>query len=142
MKKILFIAALATLPFVLFAQKPLKGPLDGKTYVVEHLKEGKKKPIDPPDELKFNAGKFKSKYFTDWGFTKAGIYQVTFADSTKKDCTWTTDMVNDIEEKMTWNATITGDEIEGTTELVNKKGEKKYSYSFTGTLKGNKTAKK
>jgi len=125
------------------AQNNTKGPLDGKTYIVDIFKEGKKKPLDS-DELKFNLGKFRSKYFADWGFTKANKYQVTSVDSTSgatKTISWTTETTSDIKETMTWTGTINGEDIEGTSEIVNAKGETKYSFTFNGKLKG-KPAKK
>lgn len=101
-------------------------------------KEGKKKPMDP-DELKFDAGKFKSKSFAEWGFTKAMPYKITSVDSTDasaKAYSWTAETINDIKEVMTWEGTIKGDDIDGTAVLVNAKGETKYNYTYTGKLKG------
>jgi hypothetical protein len=135
--------AFVLLPFLVVAQPPVKGPLDGKTYTIDVYKEGKKKSFDS-DELKFNTGKFKSKLFADWGFTKASKYSITSIDSTSSDSkvySWTTETVSDIKEKMTWTGTITGENIEGTSEIVNAKGETSYSFNYTGKLKG-KPAKK
>lgn len=135
MKKHLFILFFAVVPFILLAQKPMKGPLDAKIYKVDVVKDGKKKPMDPPEELKFTAGKFKSTpNFSDWGFVKPAVYHATL-DSASSTYTLEVETINDIEEKMTWNATITGDDIEGTAVLMNKKGETKYSYTFTGKIK-------
>lgn len=122
---------------ILKAQTQNKGPLDKKTFTVEVFKEGKKKALDS-DELKFNLGKFKSKYFSDWGFTKASIYKVTSVDSTSENkiYSWTSETTSDIKETMTWSGTITGEDIEGTSQIVNAKGETKYSFTFTGKLKG------
>lgn len=133
-------AAFFNFSFLIFnshAQAPKKMPLDGQVFVAEIIKEGKKKPLDP-DELKFSAGKFKSVLFADWGFTKASKYEIISIDSTSSDVkiySWTAETINDIEEKMMWSGTIKGEEIEGTSELVNKKGETKYNYTFTGKLK-------
>jgi hypothetical protein len=136
-KKIIIVFLLAA-PLAVFSQVPLKGPLDGKTFIVDTYKEGKKKPLDT-DELKFITGKFKSKYFADWGFTKASVYKITSIDSTSSETkiySWTAEATSDIKEKMTWTGTITGEEIEGTSEIVSAKGEKTYSFTFTGKLKG------
>ena len=138
MKTNLLILFLAELPYAVMAQTPLKGPLDGKTFTVDIFKEGKKKRLDE-DDLKFSAGKFKSKYFVDWGFTKPSIYKITSIDSTSsatKIYSWTAVTINDIKETMNWSGAITGEDIEGTSDLVNTKGEKKYSYTFSGKLKG------
>ena len=139
MKKYIIILLAASLPFAVMAQAPKKGPLDKKTFIIEMTKEGKKKPMDP-DELKFDAGKVKSKTFVDWGFTKAGEYKITFIDSTTtkdvKIYTWEAKCVNDIKEELNWQGTITGEEIEGSAELIDAKGNSKYTYSYTGKLKG------
>jgi hypothetical protein len=144
MNKFLFSLLLISSPVILTAQVPnnTKGPLDGKTFTVDTYKEGKKKPLDA-DELKFALGKFKSKYFADWGFTKASKYQIISVDSTSgtKTYSWTAETTSDIKETMTWSGTITGEEIEGTSEIVNDKGKQTYSFTFSGKLKG-KPAKK
>src|ERR1035437_2286482 len=134
-KKIIAVFFLAA-PLAAFSQVPLKGPLDGKTFNVDVFKEGKKKPLDV-DELKFNQGKFKSKYFTDWGFTKASKYVITSVDSTSgvKVYSWTAETTSDIKETMTWTGTINGEDMEGTSEIINAKGETKYSFTFNGKLK-------
>lgn len=65
------------------------------------------------------------------------MYQVASADSStaNKVINWTTECVNDIKETLTWTATITGEEIEGTAILVDKKGKSRQNYTFTGKLK-------
>jgi uncharacterized protein YxeA len=139
MKKHLIIFLIAVLPLSLLAQTPQKGPLDKKTFIIDITKEGKKKPMDP-DEIKFDAAKFKSKTFADWGFTKAMPYKITSIDSTTtpgvKIYSFTVETINDIKEVMTWEGTIKGEDIDGTAELVSAKGEHKYSYTYTGKLKG------
>lgn len=137
MKKSLLILLVAALPLALFAQAP-KGPLDGRIYETDVTKEGKKKPLDP-DEFKFSAGKFKSRNFGEsYGFKKNVPYLVTSVDSSnvqEKIYTWKAECINDIKDVLIWEGTIKGDEIEGTGELSNAKGEKRWSYTFTGKLK-------
>jgi uncharacterized protein YxeA len=138
MKKSFILLLISAMPFALLAQAPKKGPLDKKTYTIEITKDGKKKPMDP-DELKFEAGKVKCKSFVDWGFTKPGEYTITSVDSSDasaKVYSWSATTVNDIKENMNWEGTITGEDIEGTAALVTAKGDTKYSYTFTGKLKG------
>ena len=113
---------------------------------MEIVKEGKKKPINPSDEIRFAAGKFKTpcEDFNNWGFVKPGIYKITSIDSSNasaKVYSWTADLISDIKETITWAGTIKGDNIEGTAQLANEKGEKKYSYTFSGKLKGNAAKK-
>ena len=137
MNKFFLFLLLISSSVILKAQTQSKGPLDKKTFNVEIFKEGKKKPLDS-DELKFNLGKFKSKYFSDWGFTKASTYRVTSVDSTSENkiYSWTVETTSDIKETMTWTGTINGEDIEGTSQIVNAKGETKYSFTFNGKLKG------
>ncbi|MEK6615664.1 MAG: hypothetical protein AABZ32_06080 [Bacteroidota bacterium] len=137
MLKLFSVFLLTLSPMIFMAQPPAKGPLDKKTFTVTIYKEGKKNPYDQ-DELKFNTGKFKSVFFADWGFTKASIYQIISVDSTSsptKIYSWTAETISDIKEKMMWSGIITGEDIEGTSEVVNAKGETKYSFTFTGKLK-------
>jgi hypothetical protein len=64
---------------------------------------------------------------------------ITSVDSTSgegKTYSWTAETTSDIKETMTWTGTITGEEMEGTSEIVNAKGETKYSFTFNGKLKG------
>lgn len=122
-----------------FAQAPKKLPLDGQKFSAEIKEEGKKKPWDP-DEVNFNSGKFKCPIFADdgWGFAKAGKYQITH-DSTTSDgiriYSWVGDLVNEREETLSWSGMVKGEDIEGTIELVNKKGKPQGNYSFSGKLK-------
>lgn len=137
LKKISTLLVIA-LPVITFAQIPAKGPLDKQRFTAEILEEGKKKPLDP-DDLNFNAGKFKSVVFGDWGFTKAAKYEVSNIDSTSqqdiKIYTWNSKLVNDLADTLKWSGTIKGEEIEGTIALINKKGTTKRNYTFTGKMK-------
>lgn len=137
MKKKLCLLLLATTPFPTFSQVK-KLALDGQKFTVEILEDGKKKPFDP-DDLSFSTGKVKSALFGDWGFVKAAKYEVAAIDSTTtqgvKIYSWIADMTNEQEEKLSWSGTVSGDEIEGTIELVNKKGQTKKTFTFTGKLK-------
>lgn len=138
MLKKIVVSFIALTPSLLFAQAPVKGPLDGKKYTAEITEEGKKKPLDP-DDLTFNAGKFKSVVFADWGFSKAMKYEISGIDSTTtqgvKIYSWHVDLSNDQEEKLSWSGSINAEDIEGTIELINKKGVTKKTFSFTGKLK-------
>lgn len=125
-----------SVPFFLFAQPVKKMPLDGRTYITEILEDGKKKPLEP-DDLKFNAGKFKSTLFADWSFTKSGKYEINSKDSTSsgKTYSWFAELVNESGEKLVWAGTANEEEIDGTIEYVNKKGAVKKTYTFTGKIK-------
>jgi hypothetical protein len=138
--KILFLAFFTFLIFNCSAQapNPNKGPLDGRKFTAEIFETGKKKPLDP-DDLSFVAGKFKSVVFADWGFTKPMKYLINEVDTTTtpgvKIYSWAVDQMNDIDEKLAWSGQINGEDIEGTIELINKKGVTKKSFTFTGKMK-------
>lgn len=138
MKKNLILLLFSALSFNLLAQTAQKGPLDGKTFIIEMFKNGKKKPMEP-DEFKFTSGKFKSKFFGEqWGF-KQGPYKINSIDSTNataKIYSWTAETVSDIKEVTTWKGTINGEDLEGTSEMVDEKGKSEYTFTFTGKLKG------
>lgn len=139
MKKYFLVLLVSALSFAAFSQS-VKGPLDGRIYETEvsKVKDDKKKSLIEGDEFKFAQGKFKSRFFTEEYKFKQGLYTVVSVDSsdaTKKVITWKATCINDIKDEVTWEGTITGDDIEGTGELVDSKGKKKFSYSFTGKLK-------
>ena len=133
---LLFIAA----PLIMLAQAPPpKLPLDGKKFTAEITEDGKKKPLDP-DDISFASGKFKSVLFADegWDFSKAAKYQITKDSTTAegiKIYSWVADLVNANDEKLAWSGSIKEDDIEGTIELVNRKGKTQKTYAFTGKLK-------
>ena len=127
-------------PLAMLAQTPPpKLPLDGKKFTAEIVEDGKKKPLDP-DDLSFMSGKFKSSLFADvgWDFNKAAKYQITKDSTTAegiKIYSWVADLVNENEEKLSWSGSIKDEDIEGTIELVSKKGKTQKTYAFTGKLK-------
>ncbi|MFI5163644.1 MAG: hypothetical protein ACHQHP_00175 [Bacteroidia bacterium] len=139
MNKFLFSLFMLSAPVIINAQpqNKNKGAFDGQKYKAEITEDGKKKPLDP-DDLSFMNGKFKSSLFVDWGFEKAGKYEITKIDSsnaTAKVYSWTAELIDAQDEKLEWSGSITGDEIEGTIEYVSKKGSTKKTYTFTGKLK-------
>ncbi|HEY4798243.1 MAG TPA: hypothetical protein VII99_04115 [Bacteroidia bacterium] len=139
LKKIFTISVLLS-SVIALAQTPVKGPMDGKKFTTEIFEVGKKKPLEP-DDLSFNSGKFKSVLFGDqgWDFNKPGKYLITNIDSMTtqgvKLYSWVVDLVNEHEEKLSWSGTFNGDNIEGTVELVNKKGKTEKSFTFNGKMK-------
>ena len=139
MKKNLILLLVSALPFTLLAQTPQKGPFDGKIFEATVTKDGKKKPMDP-DELKFAAGKYKSKNFSEEYKFKNAPYTVTSIDSTStagvKIYSWKCESANDLKDVATWEGTISGEDIDGTVDLVDVKGKKIFSCTFTGKLKG------
>ena len=147
MKKIFstaFTMALVSLlfsSFVFIQGKKVTGPLDGKKFTILLVQGGKK---EIPDEMSFTSGKCKTTYFTKEYEFPAKLYDVTYIDSTntdKRNYEFTWESMNEWKEKIALTATIEGDEIEGTAEVVGKKGKTTKTYTFTGKLKKKKGAK-
>lgn len=121
-----------------YAQSKKKsGKLDRKSYTCQVILK-KKSAVD---ELKFAGGTFQCKTLLDEGF-KASEYETTVDSSASPPTiTFTCEAKDDKENVFTWTGTVTGDDLEGTATLTDKKGKTKKSYSFNGTLKGKKPKK-
>ncbi|MGP8214290.1 MAG: hypothetical protein ACLQQ4_01870 [Bacteroidia bacterium] len=120
--------------------KKKSGKLDKKTYTCVITPAGKKKSL--PDEIKFSGGIFQCKELTDAGFKpseyEATVDTVAFPHETSFTC----EAKDDKDNTFTWEGKVTGDDIEGSATLTDKKGKTKKSLTFTGTLKGKKAARK
>lgn len=122
-----------------YAQRKKPGKLDRKTYEVEMLIVGKKKATI--DEFKFVSGTFQCKLMTDDEF-RASPYDATVDSSTSPPTiTYTCTAKNAKDDQFTFTGTVKGDDIEGTADLVDKKGKAKKSYTYTGVTKGKKQTK-
>lgn len=125
-----------------FAQK--KSPdkiLANKIYTIELTVKSGKKAADPvPDEISFKSDKIGSKVLKDEFEINPSNYTVT-VDSSATDGTsinFESEGKNSSDEVLKWEGSVTGENIEGTAVLTNKKGKVKSEFSFTGTLKGKK----
>jgi hypothetical protein len=125
----------------LFAQAKKKvTPLDGKVYIVEIIKEGKKKPETSEDPFKFTNGKFKSTQFYDWGLD-AGTFDCAYEDSTAdvKVVKFTAEMKDKGNGDIaTFEGTVRNDSIQGTAAIKSKKGKLRDNYLFSGSVKQKK----
>ena len=143
MKKTI-ITLLSLLLFVSFGNaqsKKKSGKLDRKSYTCDVTPDGKKKAEPVKDELKFSGGTFQCKTLTDEGF-KASEYDATVDSSASPPSySFTCNAKDDKDDTYTWTGTVTGDDIQGTGVLTNKKGKTKKSCTFSGTLKGKKPKK-
>lgn len=138
MKRIIvtFLAMLVVVNFGYAQAKKKGGKLDRRTFVVEMLIKGKKKA--DIDEFKFINGTFQCKTMTDDEF-RAGPYDATVDSSTSPPTiTYTCTVKNTKDDEFTFTGTVKGDDIEGTADLVDKKGKTKKSYTYTGYTKGKK----
>jgi hypothetical protein len=125
-----------------YAQSKKKsGNLDRKTYACDVTPDGKKKAKAVPDELKFSGGTFQCKLLLGENF-KVSEYDATVDSSTSPPTiTFTCEAKDEKENVFIWTGKVTGDDIEGTATLTNKKGKTEKSFSFSGTLKGKKSKK-
>lgn len=119
-----------------YAQKKEK-LLGEKQFDIELTEQGKKKtPAPVKDQLLFRADKISSSYMMrEYVFTASG-YKAT-ADSTSGSpvITFTSDSKNADGDLLKWNGTVTGEAMEGTAVITDKKGKSKAEYTFKGQQK-------
>ncbi len=121
----------------LFGQKKEKDKvLVNKTYTVEITETSAKKPKVINDEISFKAEKLNSKFMTAENAIPAALYTVS-VDSTSdpKAITFQSEGKTADGLVVKWDGTVTGEAIDGTAVITNKKGKTVHEYSFTGTLK-------
>ena len=123
-----------------FAQKRVKGPLDGRIYSITLTEEGKKKPEEIKDDVSLINGKLKSNFMTQASFLQTD-YQFEI-DSTEETPTikFTAESKTESQQRFSWEGTVDGDDVTGTA-VIHKKGKVVHSYSFTGTQKNKRKAK-
>ena len=126
--------------FPAFGQKKEKDKaLAGKVFTVEFTQVGGKKASDPvADEISFKSEKLNSKFMTTENQFLPTPYTAT-VDSSDSYMTITFEASgkNQADEEIRWEGTASGEDIEGTVQII-KKGRVKKEYSFTGTLKAKK----
>ena len=108
------------------AVAPVSHDLDGRTFAVQLVKEGKP---DDPDNLIFDKGTFDSTACRKYGYVKT-------AYTIKKEGETTTFKASSTSEEYGvnyWTGTIKGDAITG--KMVWDNGKKKVNYTYTGKLK-------
>ncbi len=149
---LLSICVLFTLSNNIYAQKKeapaKKGPPDkllaGKIFTIELVGQGKKAGDPEADEISFKGGVFTSNLMKKENEFKPGPYTVEADSSAEagKTLSFESEMKNPSDEVLAWKGTITKDDIEGTATWTNKKGKTKKEYTFTGSKKDPKAAKK
>jgi len=116
--------------------------LAGKIFTIELTAQGKKAGDPEADEISFKSDKFTSNLMKKESQFKPSSYTASIDSSdTAKPVSFETEMTNPDEETLKWSGKITGEDIEGTATLTNKKGKVKKEYTFTGSLKGKKKKK-
>lgn len=118
--------------------------LAGKIFTVELTATGGKKASDPEsDEISFKSGNFTSNLMKKESGFKPSPYTASLDSSNAAGMVvnFESEMTNPDNETLKWTGTITGDDIEGTATLTNKKGKVKKEYTLTGSKKGLKKKK-
>ncbi len=147
---LLSIVCVFTLSNQAFAQKkdapekkaPKAAPdklIAGRIYTIEITAQGGKKAADPEnDEISFKAGNLTSNLMKKESQFKPSPYTAERDSSNAAGAVinFECEMKNPDDETLKWSGTITGDDIEGTAVLTNKKGKVKKEYGFTGSKKG------
>jgi hypothetical protein len=141
MKKVI-VTLLSFLLIVNFSHAQAKkkgGKLDRKTYVCEFILTGKKKAEG--DEVKFSGGTMVCKMMQDDGFKATAYESSVDSSSAPPVISFSMEAKDDKENTFKWEGKVTGDDIEGTAIITDKKGKVKKSYSFDGVIKGKKEPK-
>ncbi|MFH1004456.1 MAG: hypothetical protein V1781_03030 [Bacteroidota bacterium] len=116
--------------------------LANKIFAVELTDQSAKKATPPePDEITFRTNKVGSRVLLMKSGFPPSEYTVS-VDSSAGEVVITFEAVskNTLDEELKWEGTITGEEIEGTAQLI-KKGKVKNYYYYLGTLKNKKKKK-
>ena len=119
-----------------YAQKKEK-LLGEKQFDIELTEQGKKKNNEPvKDQILFRADKLSSAFMMR-EFTYTASPYTASVDSTSGSSiiTFVSDSKNANGEMLKWNGTVTGETIEGTAVITDKKGKSKTTFSFTGKQK-------
>ena len=119
-----------------YAQKKEK-LLGEKQFDAEMTVLGKKKNNEPAkDQILFRGAKLSSTFMMkELNFTASPYTATVDSSSGTPIITFVSDSKNANGDKLTWNGTVTGETMEGTAVMTDKKGKGKVEYSFTGQQK-------
>lgn len=119
-----------------FAQKKEK-LLGEKIFDIELVEQGKKKNNEPvKDQILFRADKINSSYMMkEFVFTASAYTASVDSTSGKSIITFVSDSKNAEGDLLKWNGTVTGETMEGTAVITDKKGKGKVEYTFKGQQK-------
>ena len=133
--KTLAIIALALVTSITCPAQKTKNILDKQTYYIEVTIKplvGKEEKIT--DMMTFKSGKVSSKFSKDDGFSEASYTTTSENGLISEIITFKAECTNSKNEKLTWEGTINGADIEGVATRE-KKGKTKALYEFKGMLK-------
>ncbi len=111
--------------------------LGEKNFDVELSEQGKKKNTETvKDQILFRADRLSSTYMMRQFTFTASSYNAT-VDSTLGTpvITFLSDSKNTDGDLLKWNGTVTGEVMEGTAVITDKKGKAKVSYTIKGQQK-------
>ncbi len=111
--------------------------LGEKQFDIELTEQGKKKTPEPAkDQLLFRAEKISSAFMMkEYTFTASAYTATVDSTSGAPVVTFESDSKNTDGDKLKWSGTLTGETMEGTAVITDKKGKAKASYTFTGKQK-------
>lgn len=129
-------ACMAGIPNKALAQKKDK-LLGEKNYDVELTLQGKKKNDEvKKDQILFRADKLSSTFMLkEYVFTASPFTASVDSTSGTAIITFVSDSKNADGDKLKWNGTVTGETMEGTAVITDKKGKSKAEFTFTGKQK-------
>lgn len=129
-------ACMAGIPNKALAQKKDK-LLGEKNYDVELTLQGKKKKDEvKKDQILFRADKLSSTFMLkEYVFTASPFTASVDSTSGTAIITFVSDSKNADGDKLKWNGTVTGETMEGTAVITDKKGKSKAEFTFTGKQK-------
>ncbi len=127
---------MAGIPNKALAQKKDK-LLGEKNYDVELTLQGKKKNDEvKKDQILFRADKLSSTFMLkEYVFTASPFTASVDSTSGTAIITFVSDSKNADGDKLKWNGTVTGETMEGTAVITDKKGKSKAEFTFTGKQK-------
>lgn len=141
MKKIIIAALVIIGGSQGFSQaKKGKSPIDGRIYTLTLTPQGEKKAEPMKDEASFLAGKFKSTFLMQAGFTQTDYEYETDSTAASPVIKFTVEAKNENQERFSWEGTLDGDNITGTA-TIRKKGKIQHTYAITGNWKNKKKSR-
>jgi hypothetical protein len=140
MRKVFLIALTVTIGINSFAQAKKKSPLDLRIYTITLTPKDEKKAEPIKDEASFMAGKFKTNFLMQAGFTQTDYEYEIDSTSGSEVIKFTVEAKNENQERFSWEGSLGGDNINGIA-TIRKKGKIMHTYTVSGTWKNKKKVK-
>jgi len=140
MRKLFLVSLSVMISINSFAQAKKKSPIDGRIYTITLTPKDEKKAEAIKDEASFLAGKFKTNFLMQAGFTQADYEYEVDSTSGSAIIKFTVEAKNANMERFSWEGSIESENITGTA-IIRKKGKVMHTYDMTGTWKNKKKVK-